>query len=140
MKLSEIVNPSEHPLDFFHGLTKLSRIFAGYPQEYGFHHHCNKDEYHGTFVTKDCRGKVYKQPYNGSAVYTCKFDDENLHDKHTRHEQVTDAVKASAPSVWNNVSHEDFKNTNEPCYCVIHGENPGDIEFHVHQDFHPSIK
>lgn len=56
MKILEqllLISESKKPKDFFHAMTKLSRIFAGYPQEYGFHPHSNKKEFHGIFATRD---------------------------------------------------------------------------------------
>jgi len=141
--LLELLNLSEmkYPKDFFHSMTKLSRIFAGYPQEYGFHHHHDKKEFHGTFCTRDCRGKVFKkQSEDNSACYTCEFEPENLLDKHTRHEQILDAVRASTPSHWNYVSMTTFKKCKDPCFTVVHSKTPGKVAIHVRHDFHPSIK
>jgi len=120
-------------------MTKLNRIFAGYPQEYGFHHHHDKKEFHGTFVTRDGRGKVFKKAHaDGSAVYTCEFEPENLLDKKARHEQILDAVKASSPSNWSFVSMSAFKKCKDPCYAVVHAKTPGKVDIHVYQDLPPS--
>jgi len=142
MKILELLTEAKHPKDFFHAMTKLSRIFAGYPQEYGFHHHHDKKEYHGKFATTDGRGLVFKAPHaDGSATYSCKFEDENLLDKDERRKQVLDAVKASAPSDWNYVSMTTFKKCKDPCFAVVHHpKNPKVVNVHVKHDFHPSIK
>jgi len=140
-QLLELSETKKHPKDFFHALTKLSRIFAGQPQEYGFHHHHDKTKYHGTFCTRDTRGKVYKKDMpNNSAVYTCKFEKENLIDKHLRHEEILEAVKASSPQSWSFVNMSTFKKCKDPCYAVEHGKSKGDIDIHVRQDIHPAIK
>jgi len=130
----------DHPKDFFHAMTKLSRVFKGYPQEYGFHHHHDKGEFHGTFVTRDARGRVEKQEHSdGSAVYTCIFDENNLHDDLLRHEQVLDAVRASSPSHWDFLPQSTYKKCEDPCFTVVSGKNRT-VEIHVKHDFHPSIR
>lgn len=135
-----ILSEEKYSLDFFHSMTKLSRIFAGYPQEYGFHHGDKKDHY-GIFVTRDCRGKVFKfSNKDKSAVYTCKCDKENLIDKYERHMQILEAVKASSPPGWNFVSMKTFNKSDDPCFAVEHSLNEGDIDIFVNVDFHPSIK
>ena len=141
MKLQELfLEVEEQPKDFFHGMTLLSRIFAGYPQEYGFHHHHNKQEYHGKFATRDCRGKVYKTPKeSNTATYECICNADNLMDKHDRHSQILEAVKASSPPGWNFVSLTTFNNSEDPCYAVEHSDNDT-IFIHVRHDFHASIK
>jgi len=128
-------------LDFFHALTKYDRTAWSHPQDYGFHHHSDKTKFHGVFTTQDGRGKVYKEPHkDGSATYTCKFDEDNLLDKHQRLAQVLDAVKHSSPSTWDLVSPAEYKVSTEPCFIVVHGRASGTVEFHVKQDMHPSIK
>ncbi len=141
MKLFELFENKKPILDFFHALTKMNRMFNGYPQEYGFHHHHDEKEYHGTFVTRDCRGKVFKIPrVDGSATYICKCESENLLDKHVRHEQILEAVKASSPAGWSFVSMVTFKKSKDPCYAVEHSKTNGDVDINVHHDTHPSIK
>jgi hypothetical protein len=138
LKLSE----EESKKDFFHAMTQLSRIFAGYPQEYGFHHHCDKKEYHGTFATRDGRGKVFKtQGANGSAKYACEFNEDNLLDQHDRLAQVLDAVRASTPSLWNYVAPKHYNTDSvDPNFSVTHSKTPGIIDINVSPDCHPSIK
>jgi hypothetical protein len=129
------------PKDFYHSMTKYDRTAWSHPQEYGFHHHADKSQYHGVFATTDGRGKVFKNGLeDGSAIYSCEFDPENLLDKDERYDQILTAVKASNLSCWNYVNPSEFETCKDPCYTVVHSKTPGVIEIHVRQDFHPSVR
>jgi hypothetical protein len=137
LELSE----NEHEKDFYHSLTKYDRTSWSHAQEYGFHHHSNKGEYHGIFCTQDGRGKVFKKSLpDNCATYTCQYDDDNLLDKHQRLAQILTAVKQSCPSTWEFVSPSTYPKCKDACFTVMPAKGHGDVDIHVRQDLHPSTK
>lgn len=130
---------AEQEKDFFHMLTKFDRTAWSHAQDYGFHHHLDKSEYHGRFATDDCSGKVFKKAHpDGSATYTCQFDEGNLLDEYQRLEQILIAVKASSLGRWVFVPLSTYKTCKDPCFTVIRGSKPGDVDICVRQDLHPA--
>ena len=138
MKLLELFE--DPPFDFFTGLTKFSRIMAGYPQQYGFHHDISSNEHRGTFTTQNCRGHIEKVKDGDVTIYRCVFDPENLLTDWARFHEVLEAVKMSAPNYWRYVSETHFKDDADPCFTIKSGTKPGTLDIMVKHDEHEAIK
>lgn len=129
--------------DFFRAMTKLDRILAGVPQEYGFHN-LNDGKWRGSFCVDGARGHVKKAKKGDVTTYTCVFPKDSIAHPQRRHIDVVDAVKLSAPESWRYVSLAQLKNDKEPCYAIelVDHDDDGDIDvikLHVKHDEHEQL-
>lgn len=128
--------------DFFKAMTKLDRILAGLPQEYGFHE-LNDGQWRGSFCVGGSHGKVKKTKGN-ITIYTCVFPQDDIQHAHRRHIDILDAVKRSAPDSWRFVSLAQLKKDKDPCYAVetVDKDSDGDIDvvkIYVKHDEHEQL-
>lgn len=138
MKLAELYDQSNQPKDFFHALTMYNRIRAGYPQEFGFHHHADKDQHYGVFATHQSRGKVFKTQYGKNAGYHCMVDENNLLDPEAAFEEFYRTTRISAHPYWKMVGTlESFETEKDPCFLVL--PIKGGALIRVKHDDHPLV-